>query len=192
MKGEICPQPIGGGLSPAPEGRDLCRMPKKNSQSSVRSGIFCAQLTLESGGGISTGKMSLSKEQRRIISEIKRVANELGVKSLSQNQFDQHHRLGGVSTAGYQFGSWNEAVTAAGLKPLPSGGSDREPRYSDNELLGEIIRLHKEFGKPPSERLLASKGKFSPKPYRDRWGRSRRRKRLRMRLTKEASANATR
>lgn len=114
--------------------------------------------------------MSLSKEQKRITSEIRRIANELGVKSLSQSQFDQHHNLGGVSTAGYQFGSWNEAVTAAGLEPLPPGGSNQEPRYSDHELLGEIIRVGRELGKPPSERKFAANGKFSLKPYYDRWG----------------------
>jgi hypothetical protein len=105
-----------------------------------------------------------------MVSEIRRVAVELGVKSLSKSQFDRHHRLGGVTTAGYQFGSWNEAVTAAGLEPIPSGCSNPEPRYSDAELLQEIIRLHQEFGRPPSERVLAAKGRFSPKPYRDRWG----------------------
>jgi hypothetical protein len=114
--------------------------------------------------------MPLNEAQQRMVSEIRRVAAELGVMSLSQSQFDQHHQLGGVSTAGYQFGSWNEAVVAAGLEPIPPGCSNPEPRYSDAELLEEIIRLHREFGKPPSERLLAAKGRFSPKPYRERWG----------------------
>jgi hypothetical protein len=114
--------------------------------------------------------MPLTDAQNRIVLEIQRIAAELGVKSLSQSQFDQHHDLGGVSTAGYQFGSWNEAVIAAGLEPIPPGFSNPEPRYSDDELMNEIIRLHKEFGKPPSERLLAAKGKYSPKPYKDRWG----------------------
>jgi hypothetical protein len=114
--------------------------------------------------------MPLTQAQQRTVLEIRRIAVELGVKSLSQNQFDEHHHLAGVSTAGYQFGSWNAAVKAAGLEPIPSGCSNPQPLYTDDELLDEIIRLDKEHGKPPSERLMAFKGKFSPKPYRDRWG----------------------
>ncbi len=112
----------------------------------------------------------LTPEQQRIVDEIRRVADTLGTATLSQNQFDEYHELGGVSTAGYQFGSWNDAVVAAGLDPLPSGGTGPTPRYSDAELLEEIIRVHKLIAAPPSERKLAAVGRYSLKPYKDRWG----------------------
>lgn len=92
----------------------------------------------------------------------------LDSNSLSQSQFDAHHELGGVTTAGMQFGSWNEAVEAAGLEPNPAGGGGHR-KYSDQELLAEIIRIHIEVGAEPSERKFASLGRFSLKPYKVRW-----------------------
>jgi hypothetical protein len=39
--------------------------------------------------------MSVTEGQKRIVSEIQRVAVELGVKSLSGRLFGQHHELDG-------------------------------------------------------------------------------------------------
>lgn len=111
----------------------------------------------------------LSEQQHRIINEIRRVAKKLGVDQLSQNDFDEHHELGGVTTAGQQFGSWNLAVVAAGLKPYPSHGYSRR-RFADDELLEELIRVHRHFNRTPTERHLLAVGKFSVKPYKERWG----------------------
>lgn len=41
-----------------------------------------------------------SRRQVRMIKEIQRIASNLGVDRLSQREFDQHHSLGGVTTAG--------------------------------------------------------------------------------------------
>lgn len=106
--------------------------------------------------------------QLRVIAEIQRVARLMNATRLSKREFDKHHDLGGLSTAGYQFGSWNRAVRAAGLDPNPQGGTS-EPDIDDNDLLQEIIRLHHHLGKQPSESEMARFGKFSPKPYKDRW-----------------------
>lgn len=112
----------------------------------------------------------LSAEQQRVVEEIRRVAATLNVTRLSQRQFDAHHRLSGVSTAGYQFGSWNEAVLAAGLEPNPAGGAGlAEPKLTEEHLLQEIIRVHRELGTAPSERKMAKLGLYSLKPYKDRW-----------------------
>ena len=113
----------------------------------------------------------LTPQQKRVVQEIQRVAEYLGRRSVSQDEFDRLHTLAGVSTAGYQFGSWNEAVAAAGLEPIPSGKSNRHgPKYSDRELLEEIIRLHRQDGEPPTERRMTRFGRYSVKPYRERWG----------------------
>lgn len=114
------------------------------------------------------GKKSTAKD--RIVKEIQRVAKLLGVDRLSRREFDEHHELGGASTAGNLFGSWNLAVKAAGLQPYPTGGSSTGPKINDDELLREIIRIHVELGKTPSERNMNAFGKFSIKPYRSRWG----------------------
>ncbi len=107
--------------------------------------------------------------QQRVIHEIRRIASELGVDRLSSNEFDRLHRIAGVTTAGYQFGSWNEAVKAAGLEPYPIGSSNVGPKISDEELLLDLLRLEAEQGSRPSERKVAAFGQYSPKPYKDRW-----------------------
>jgi len=111
----------------------------------------------------------LDPRQQRVVEEIQRVATELGVDRLSRREFDEHHRLACCSTAGYQFGSWNRAVQAAGLATYESGNNNVGPKISDTELLEEIIRLHTELGKRPSQLEMARFGKYSPKPF-GRWG----------------------
>jgi hypothetical protein len=108
--------------------------------------------------------------QLRVIAEIQRVARELGVDRLSRREFDRRHQLAGESTADYQFGTWNEAVRAAGLEPYEPGQSNVGPKLTDEALLHEIVRLHLQLGKRPSEYDMARHGHFSPKPFRDRWG----------------------
>jgi hypothetical protein len=113
---------------------------------------------------------TLSERQWRVVAEIQRVAAMLGVDRLSQRQFDASHEIAGLTTAGYQFGSWNRAVKAAGLEPYEPGASNQQAKLSDDDLLEEIVRLHRELGKTPSERELARFGQYSPKPYKARWG----------------------
>jgi hypothetical protein len=92
------------------------------------------------------------EKQRLLVVEIRRVAGMLGVDRLSQREFDKHHAIGGVTTVGYQFGSWNRAVVAAGLKANLPNGADREPTLDATELLEEVLRLRNELKKLPSER----------------------------------------
>jgi hypothetical protein len=119
--------------------------------------------------GEATIEPQYTDAQRRVIEEIQRIAGELGVDRLSSNEFDRRHRIAGVTTAGYQFGSWNAAVKAAGLEPYPSGPSIVGPKLSDEELLLDLLRLADELGARPSERKVAPFGRYSPKPYKDRW-----------------------
>jgi hypothetical protein len=114
--------------------------------------------------------VELTVRQRELISEIQRVARILGVDRLSQREFDRNRSQGSVTTIGHQFGSWNEAVMAAGLQPNPSGGSSRGTILDANELLAEILRVRNELGELPSERKMSRWGQFSLSAYRDRWG----------------------
>lgn len=111
-----------------------------------------------------------SDKQKEIIEEIQRIAKKLGVKQLSMHDFDQHHMVSALTTVANHFGTWNEAIEAAGLIPYAPGASIHGPIISDDELLFEIIRLHQQFGRPPSDRRMNSHGKFSASPYVDRWG----------------------
>jgi hypothetical protein len=49
-----------------------------------------------------------------ILQEIQRVATHLGKKSLSIAEFNKHGKIS-PATVSNRFGSWNEAVQAAGL-----------------------------------------------------------------------------
>src|SRR5271155_4134058 len=90
---------------------------------------------------------------------------------LTQRQFREKSRVS-ISTVRYTFGSWNEAVAAAGLEPVPLGGLPELKKQSlpDDVYLQEIIRLTKELSRKPTDNLMNAKGRFSVKPYRDRWG----------------------
>lgn len=81
----------------------------------------------------------------------------------------QHGQFG-ANTVVNSFGSWNEAIESAGLTPIPQGPSVSKPKYSDEELLLEIIRITEELGKPPTIATMNAFGRFSDEPYRRRWG----------------------
>lgn len=104
-----------------------------------------------------------------IIAELRRVANLLQTSALTASQFSQHGRVS-ANTVRNHFGSWNQAVEAAGLVPTPSGPPPNRKLTSDAEYLQEIIRLTREIGKQPAESEMRAKGRFSTEPYIRRWG----------------------
>lgn len=104
-------------------------------------------------------------KREKIIAEIRRVAEFLKTSELSQRQFRENSRIP-LSNIRYTFGSWKEALKSAGLTSAPMSKRAMTP---DNELLQEIIRLTRELGKKPTDSQMNSKGRFSIKPYRDRW-----------------------
>ena len=112
-------------------------------------------------------------EKEEIIKEIQRVASKLNVHSLTQSQFE-HNKISkfSISTIRYHFGSWNEAIKEAGLNPIdPTEFIKNLPRtIPDDDLLQELLRLYKEYGKEPTQSLVNAKSRFSTKPYADRWG----------------------
>ena len=59
--------------------------------------------------------------KQEIIAELRRVAEVLKTPHLSRQQFKQNGRIG-VTTVANTFGSWNQAVEAADLSPIPQGG----------------------------------------------------------------------
>jgi len=124
-------------------------------------------------------------EKEPVVAELQRVAASIRSRTLSRSTFDKH---GTISTAVVEatFGSWNEAIVAAGLVPLPQGGLPKaEERrlerlgrtatshtigVSDDELLADLLRLAAELGRRPSGNQVAAKGKFSRDAYQKRWG----------------------
>ncbi len=105
-------------------------------------------------------------DKDEIIAELRRVAVSLGVSSLTRQQFQEYGRIS-VKTVEYKFGTWNQAIEAAGLVPTKTGAQNV---LLDEDLLQEIIRLTKEIGKQPTLAELSAKGQFSLMPYKTRWG----------------------
>ena len=64
------------------------------------------------------------------------------------------------------FGSWNEALEAAGLDPDEIGSK----RIPDRELLAELQRLYTELGNPPTQRDMTELGEYSNRTYQLRFG----------------------
>jgi hypothetical protein len=121
-----------------------------------------------------------------VVEELKRVAETLNTKRLSRSTFVRH---GTLSSAAIEsaFGSWNEAILAAGLTPFPQGGIPKEERrraerisgplvasraagVSDADLLDDLMRVAKELGRRPSGNQLTAKGKYGRDVYVKRWG----------------------
>ena len=119
-------------------------------------------------------------DKTALIADIQRAAQLLDVKSLSRSAYEKHGSFS-AKTAEANFGSWNEAVEAAGLIPLPSGGLSlkdqrelqkgaRSDKVSDDELLKELFALGEKLGRRPSGNQLDAKGKYSSAFYVKRWG----------------------
>jgi len=110
-------------------------------------------------------------EKQRIIQEIRRVAEAISPKKISISVFKRESKLASEGKVRYHFGSWNNALKAAGLEPnVPGVNVSGYEKIPDDELLAAIGELWKEEGRKPTRDLMNSKGKFSNYPYKERWG----------------------
>jgi hypothetical protein len=125
-------------------------------------------------------------DKATVISELQKVAKTLDAKFLSRSMFQQHGTISG-GVVEKTFGSWNEAILAAVLEPLPQGGIPKDEYQrlerlvnpptagsitapvSDDDLLKDLLRLARELGRRPSGNQVAAKGKYDPTTYRRRW-----------------------
>ena len=71
-----------------------------------------------------------------------------------------------VSVFKKRFGSWNEAVEAAGFSPNTRGRN----RTPSEELLEELRRVAEDLGRPPSIPEMNERGGYSGYTYQDRFG----------------------
>ncbi|WP_245810711.1 homing endonuclease associated repeat-containing protein [Halorubrum halodurans] len=97
----------------------------------------------------------------QILEEITRLATESGEPPTSAEMREQGQYS--VTVAQNHFGSWNEALKAAGYNPR------KRMQVPDEELLEEISRLTDELGKVPTAKEMSANGEFSHKPYIRRW-----------------------
>lgn len=106
-------------------------------------------------------------EKTAIIVELQRVAQILDTKHVGSRDFQKLATIS-ISTVRARFGSWNNALQAAGLLPAIS-----RPKHSlivDDDLLLDIITVTHKLKKIPSQSEMLAHGKYSTKPYRTRWG----------------------
>ena len=100
-------------------------------------------------------------DKEEVISELRRVAKYLNTDRLSVSQFRKYGKIS-AGTVSNRFGSWNQALEAAGLvtnPPCPPA-EFRQRKISDEDLLQEIIRLTQELGKQPRGTEMDAKGRF--------------------------------
>ncbi|MCU4802387.1 HNH endonuclease [Halobacteria archaeon HArc-gm2] len=92
-----------------------------------------------------------------IIQDIQGVAEELGHAPTVANMRSEGQYS--VTVAQSKFGSWNDALVAAGYKP------NKIKQIPRDDLLAEIRRLSDVLGHPPSTNDLKEHGKYSVRGY---------------------------
>ena len=97
-----------------------------------------------------------------LLAELDRMATAEG----ESPTFQEMETDGAYSPRTYvdRFGSWNDALDAAGLEPRGSG------RVSDAELLTELRRLRDELGTQPVADDIRERGEYSLATYQRRFG----------------------
>jgi hypothetical protein len=124
-------------------------------------------------------------QKAEVIDELVRVAKLLDTQCMSRSSYKKHGRISSA-TVEQTFGSWNEAVVAAGLTPFPQGGMPKDEerrigrianpiaaggsRIPDDLLLDDLLRLERELGRRPSGNQIGAKGKYDQTVYVRRWG----------------------
>lgn len=97
-----------------------------------------------------------------LLDELKRLSDELGRTPTSRDM--KESGCYGDSVFVNTFGSWNNAVTEAGLEPTRQRDVPRE------ELLNELKRLTEELGDPPRVDEMRDLGAFGVSTYSNEFG----------------------
>lgn len=99
-----------------------------------------------------------------LIAELKRLAEKLERPPSAADM----KTVGEYSTDAYRnhFGSWNNAVEAAGFDPTPEGGE----RLHRDELIEELSCLADDLGRPPTTTDMQEHGKYTLQPYYRQFG----------------------
>jgi predicted flap endonuclease-1-like 5' DNA nuclease len=95
--------------------------------------------------------------RQRLIDDLQRVSDEVGGQPTT-TQIDAHGQYD-ANQYGTYFGSWSEALEAAGLTPT-----------SEEELLNEIRTTYEELGKVPNPDELNEHGTYRRKEYTELFG----------------------
>lgn len=102
------------------------------------------------------------RSREELLADLRDAADDLG-RSPTRREMEDYTEAD-VITFRNRFGSWNEALEAAGLELRPA-----QERVPDDELLAELQRLEKELGTPPTTTDIEDKGEFSQGVYYKRF-----------------------
>lgn len=105
-------------------------------------------------------RSSISEEE--LLDDLRRVAAEVG-RTPAESDVRDHGDFADITYID-RFGSWNDAVRAAGFEP--------NLRYdvTEHELIEEIHRLKEECGRTPRQDDMAERGKFGVNRYWNHFG----------------------
>lgn len=113
------------------------------------------QLTRVSGQPVS---------DEEILADLKSVASKLSATTIGSLHYRQYGQYADTTVA-RRFGSWNNALLAAGLTPA------HEPNISDERLFENILTLWQHFGRQPRRsELMEAPSLISQSPYNRRFG----------------------
>ena len=130
-----------------------------------RCPVYTCPYTADSKSAMGShfGQVHSDAEKEQVfINEIQRLRQDLG-RTPTASDMGNHGRH---STTAYQsqFGSWNNALKAAGFDPNSRGD------VPEDELLAEIKRLETKLGKTPTKREMNSYGEHGAKTYQKQFG----------------------
>ncbi|WP_430506203.1 homing endonuclease associated repeat-containing protein [Haloparvum sp. PAK95] len=111
------------------------------------------------------GKKLYSDDE--LLNRLQKFAEELG-RPPSQSEMDDSGPHAS-KTYGDRFGSWNNALEAAGLQTGTNDPNGR-PRTPEEDLLADLKSVADIVGGTPSEREYSNHGKYSVKTYCKRFG----------------------
>lgn len=100
-----------------------------------------------------------------LITDLQQVASQNGLSTVSQRVYAKYGKY--THKVFYsRFGSWNNALKAAGLEI-----SSRQKNISNEELFENIEEVWEALGRQPTySEMNSSLSKFSTKPYENRFG----------------------
>ena len=102
-----------------------------------------------------------------LLTEIRRLAEERGRTPTVRDMRDH----GKYTPARYysNFGSWNDAVREAGYSPNEQWADPAKLRIPQEDLIDELQRVGDEVGGRPTTQDMLTTGKYSTKPYYNRF-----------------------
>jgi 5-methylcytosine-specific restriction endonuclease McrA len=110
----------------------------------------------------SDSKLGSPISEEELIQSIQELGDELGEPPTAKKMAE----LGEYShkVCSNRFGSWNDALRAAGYEP------QKRDNIPKSQLLEEIERLTEKFGRPPSSVEMCKEGRFSRYVFLNRFG----------------------